>query len=204
MRFIALWLSGIIIAVFALQQIFSTEPFLLINELKWIEPWRLITSVFAHGSPAHLLNNLFALALFGLILEGRIGARRILWLFITAGILVNIFSPYARSLGASGAIYAILGALVALRPGMVIYIHYLPMPMLIAGIVWLSQDIFGIFYPSSTANIAHISGLFMGVAAGLYWRKQFGDKIEKKSKKIKDHVLETQLDEWEKTHMLRK
>lgn len=203
MRFVALWLSGIIIAVFALQQFFSTEPFLLINSVKWAEPWRLVTAIFAHGSPAHLLSNLFALALFGLVLEGRIGPKRMLWLFLLAGVLVNVFSPYARSLGASGAIYAILGALIALRPFMVIYLNFMPMPMIIAGFFWLVQDLFGVFYPSGTANLAHISGLFMGVAVGMYWRKQFADKTEHIPKSEKDHVLEHQLDEYERQYMGR-
>jgi len=204
MRFIALWLSGIVIVVFALQQVYSTEPFLLINDLKFTEPWRLITSIFAHGSPAHLLNNLFALALFGSILEARIGTKRFLWLFLAGGVMVNVFSPYASSLGASGAIFAVLGALIVLRPGMVIYIHFLPMPMMIAGVVWLAQDIFGVLYPSGVANLAHISGLFIGLGVGMYWRNAFGDKKENKPKQDKDPVLEKQLDEYERQHMLRK
>src|SRR3989344_8772218 len=112
MRFAALWLSSIIVAVYALQQLFTTEPFLLVNSLKWSEPWRLLTAVFAHGSAAHLLSNIFALSLFGLILEGRIGAKRVLWLFLASGIFLNMASPYESSLGASGAIFAIMGALV--------------------------------------------------------------------------------------------
>jgi len=204
MRFVPLWLSGIIVIVYVLQQLFSTEPFLLISSLKWAEPWRLVTAMFAHGSPAHLLNNLFALVLFGLILEGRIGPKRMLWLFLATGIIVNIFSPYERSLGASGAIYGILGALALLRPGMVIWVNWIPMPMIIASAVWLLQDLFGVFYPSNVANLAHISGLFVGAATAIYWRKQFGDKTEHKAKPEKDHVLEKQLDEWERQHMLRK
>ncbi|MBS3132720.1 rhomboid family intramembrane serine protease [Candidatus Woesearchaeota archaeon] len=205
MRFTALWLSGIIVVVYALQQLFSTEPFLLISSLKFAEPWRLLTSVFSHGSPAHLLNNLFALVLFGLILEGRIGPKRLLWLFLATGIIVNIFSPYPRSLGASGAIYGILGALVALRPMMVIWLQWMPMPMVVAGAVWLLQDVFGVFYPSGVANLAHISGLFIGVAAGLYWRKRgYGDKIDASAKIGKDTELERRLDDWEREHMLRK
>ena len=203
MRFIALWLSGISILVFGLQQIYTAEPFLLINSLKWSEPWRLLTSIFTHGSVAHLLSNIFALSLFGLILEGRIGAKRLLWLFLATGILVNIFSPYARSLGASGAIYGVLGMLAVLRPSMVIYTHWMPMPMVVAAFVWLMQDIFGVFYPTNVANLAHIGGLVIGGAVGFRFRSQFADHHEK-TKSEKDPELEKQLDEWERIHMFRK
>jgi membrane associated rhomboid family serine protease len=202
MRFAALWLSGVIVVVYVLQQFFSTEPFLFIDSLKFTEPWRLITSIFAHGSPAHLLNNLFALILFGLVLEGRIGSRKVLWLFLVTGIAVNIISPYPRSLGASGAIYGILGVLIALRPMMVIWLQWMPMPMIVAGVVWLVQDIFGVFYPSNVANLAHISGLFLGVAAGFYWRRHgYGDKLTLPKPSKKDPVLERQLDDWEMRYM---
>lgn len=204
MRFAALWLSGVVIAVFILQAIFGKEPFLLVNSLKWSEPWRLLTSIFAHGSPAHLLSNIFALSLFGLILEGRIGSRRFLWFFLLSGIVVNIFSPYETSLGASGAIYAVIGALAVLRPAMVVWVQWIPMPMVVAGLVWLVQDIFGVFYPSNIANAAHISGLFLGVLAGFAWRKNFGDRISFWKKSATDPVLERRLDEWERRNKLRK
>ncbi len=204
MRFAALWLSGTCIAVFILQAIFGTEPFLLVNSLKWSEPWRLLTSIFAHGSPAHLLSNIFALSLFGLILEGRIGSRKFLWFFMLSGVVVNVFSPYGRSLGASGAIYAVIGALAVLRPAMVVWVQWIPMPMIFAGLVWLLQDVFGLFYPSGVANAAHISGLFLGAGAGLAWRKRFGDKISFGEKSAKDPVLERQLDDWERRNRLRK
>jgi uncharacterized protein len=203
MRFVALWLSGICIAVFGLQTIFTTEPFLLINSLKFAEPWRILTAVFAHNDIGHLLSNLIALCLFGLILEGRIGSKKVLMLFLLAGILVNVFSPYARSLGASGAVYAILGALIVLRPQMIIYVYWLPMPMFLAGIFWFLQDIFGVFYPTGVANLSHVGGLLIGLTAGLTWRKQFADKSPKKTEQ-KDPILEKQLDEWERQNMLRK
>ncbi len=204
MRFAALWLSGICVVVFILQAIFGTEPFLLVYSLKWSEPWRLLSSIFAHSSPAHLLSNLFALSLFGLMLEGRIGSRMFLWFFLLSGVVINIFSPYEHSLGASGAIYAVIGALAVLRPAMVVWVQWIPMPMVVAGLVWLLQDAFGLFYPSGIANAVHISGLLIGAGTGVAWRKNFGDKISLRNKSAKDPVLEKQLDDWERRNKLRK
>ena len=118
-----------------------------------------------------------------------------------AGLLVNLSSPYEQSLGASGAVYALMGALVVLRPGMTFYFEFIPLPMFVAGLLWLAQDIFGIFYPSNVANVAHILGLLVGAAVGVYWRKEFGDELPKWFRSNRDPVLEKELDAWEDVYM---
>jgi len=199
MRFISLWLCGICIAMFAVQLLIGTNAVLLDRSLVWQEPWRVVTAIFAHANIGHLLSNLFALGLFGLVLEGRIGPRRVLWLFLISGLLINVFSPYPRSLGASGAIFAVLGALAVLRPFMTAWMGGMPMPMIIAGIMWLAQDILGVFIPTNVGNIAHIAGLFLGIGAGLFWRKEFADRPKPKSPR--DETLEKELDAWEDKYM---
>jgi uncharacterized protein len=143
---------------------------------------------------------LFALGLFGLVLEARIGPTRFFWLFILSGIIINIIPYYQRSLGASGAIYAILGTLTLLRPWMTVWVSGIPMPMIIAGGVWLTQDTIGVFVPSNVGNLAHITGLLIGICMGLIWRN-YRDIPTRKQKK--DKKLEKQLDKWEREHMKR-
>ncbi len=185
--------------MFVVQLVVGTNAVILDRSLAWQEPWRFVTAIFAHANLGHLLSNLFALGLFGLVLEDRIGFRRVLWLFFISGILINVFSPYPRSLGASGAIFAILGALVVLRPFMTVWVSGIPMPMIIAGIVWLVQDIFGVFMPTNVGNIAHIAGLFFGIGTGLFLRKEFADRP--KPKIPRDNALEKELDMWEDVYM---
>ena len=197
-KYAAIWLSVLCIIMFVLQMIFGTEPFLLVNSLKFAEPWRLVTAIFAHSGIVHILSNLFALLLFGLILEGRIGPKRVFWLFMISGILINIFSPYDSSLGASGAIYAIIGALVMLRPTMMIWMQGMPIPMILAGVLWFLQDSLGIFTPSTTGHIAHLTGIFIGFAVGLYWIKRFGDKHTRRGKKP---LSKQEVDDWEEEYM---
>jgi uncharacterized protein len=175
-KYVAFWLMLLCVFVFILQNLFGSSAFVLVKDLKFIQPWRLITSMFAHGSLSHLMSNMFSLLLFGLILEGRIGAKRVLWLFLLSGVVINIFSPYASSLGASGAIFAVLGVLVVLRPWMMVWVYSMPVPMFLAGLIWLGVDIFGVFYPSGVGNIAHLSGLFIGLIYGWYLWNQFSDK----------------------------
>ena len=189
LKYVALWIAALCSAVFVVQLFFGTEPFVLVNELKFVEPWRILTALFAHANLEHLVANLSALVLFGLVLEGRIGPRRVFWLFIISGIAINLFSPYDRSLGASGAIFAILGTLVVLRPLMMVWVYGMPVPMIVAGLIWLGIDLFGVFYPSSVANLAHIAGLGSGIVVGFVWRKRFGDTKGRKIDEERDELV---------------
>ena len=69
-RFYAFKLCGVIIAFFILQWLIPgfTDLFVL-NSAAWVEVWRFVTSIFLHGGLGHIAYNLFALALFGSILE---------------------------------------------------------------------------------------------------------------------------------------
>jgi hypothetical protein len=213
MRFAALWLALACIAMFLVQQLLGTEPFILNTSLMWQEPWRILTSIFAHAGIAHLLFNLFSLVLFGLILEGRIGAKRTYIIFFATGILVNLLTPltpYTRTLGASAAIFGLIGAFAVLRPFFVIWLNFFPLPMILAAVVWMIQDILGLFYPNDVAHISHIMGLFIGIAFGLYYRSiglgdglKFPKKNESYMHNVEDKMLDNKLDEYEKNNRLR-
>lgn len=173
-RFYALKLCFLMFLVFLIQFFVKgfTELFLLKSDLI-LQFWRFFTAVFLHGNFAHLLYNIFALALFGSMLEKLISSRRFLIVFFVTGILANIFSVnfYDNSLGASGAIFGVIGALIVLRPFMVVWAFGLPMPLFIAGILWAVGDAIGIFVPSNVANLAHLSGMFFGLVFGAFYRK---------------------------------
>ncbi len=193
MKYYALALCGIIFAVFLLQQIPGfTEAFLLSG---FDRPWTLVTSMFLHGDPMHLLSNLFALGLFGLIFESRFGEKRLLAVFFAGGIASSLASAmfYDASLGASGAIFAVIGVVAVTMPRMIVWNLGVPMPMIVAAIVWLILDIAGVFFPSSTANMAHIAGMAFGAVVGLIWRKP-----EKRGEKA---VNNSEMDEWEERWM---
>ncbi|MDX6378535.1 MAG: hypothetical protein QOE98_2838, partial [Gaiellaceae bacterium] len=80
--------------------------------------WRMITSMFLHGSIIHLGFNMYALWLFGPAIERRFGAARFLALYFTAGLWGSagalILSPNGYTVGASGAIFGLMGAFVAI------------------------------------------------------------------------------------------
>src|SRR3989338_1099215 len=146
----ALWLTLFCAVVFIVQNVVLgfTEA-LVLNMQAFVQPWRFVSAMFLHGDLLHLLYNGFALALFGSILEHELGSKRFLGVFLITGILANLVSVffYPSALGASGAVFGIIGALVVLRPGMTVFAFGLPMPMILAGIAWAVGDIIGVFVP---------------------------------------------------------
>jgi len=124
------------------------------------QPWRLLTSLVAHGSPLHLLSNMFSLFIIGRMLEPALGRLRYLALFLISGLgglaAVALVVPGTPVLGASGAIFGMLGALLVLirRFGgnatqiLVVVGINLALGFFIAGIAWQ----------------AHIGGFIAGAA----------------------------------------
>ncbi len=188
-NFYAFKLSGIMILVFILQVLFSgfTELFLL-TPAAWGEWWRFLTAIFLHGGLGHILYNLFALVLFGSILERIVGGRRFLTVFFVTGILANIISVnfYGSSLGASGAIFGVIGALLFIRPLLPVWAFGMPLPLIVAGVIWAAGDVLGAigFFAGNpiddTGNLAHLSGMAFGLLLGWVYRKE-----EKKLKKAR-------------------
>jgi len=199
-KFYSLWLCSICILVFILQFLMSgfTEFFVLNKGAIYnYEYWRFVSSIFLHGSLPHLLYNLFALALFGLIAERLIGSRRFLVVFFASGIIANIISVnfYNSSLGASGAIMGIIGVVTIIKPFMMVWAFGLILPMFIAAILWIIGDILGIFMPNNVGNIAHLSGMGAGILIGLILREW------KTTKKQLIRFPESHMRLWENKHM---
>lgn len=195
----SLWLSSIIFVIFIFQQLIPafTDIFILDANIVLTRPWTLITAVFLHSNLVHLLYNLLGLSLFGIILEDIIGTKKFLKLFFIAGLVASFASLpfYAQVLGASGAIFGVIGMLAVLRPKTVIWLYGMPMPMILALFVWAAIDIFGIFFPQGTANISHLAGLAAGIMAGIINYRKYK---EQKPKKQNIHIDEKKVKEWEK------
>src|SRR3989344_3183039 len=204
-KYYALKLAVICVIAFVLQLIIPgfTELFLL-DKTKYLEIWRFATAMFLHGGATHLLYNMFALILFGSIVEGVIGSRKFLILFFVTGIFANIISInfYSSSLGASGAIMGVIGALIIIRPMMTVWAFNMPMPMFVAGILWAAGDIIGAVgfltgNPlNNTGNIAHLSGMGFGLIIGIFFRDW---RLEKKQGRLE--IPEHYARKWEDAYM---
>ena len=174
------------------------NSFVLVSSEVFTHPWTLVTSMFLHGDFMHLFYNMFALGLFGTILEHIIGAKKFLHIYFAGGLIAGLFSIpfYNAVLGASGAIMAILGCLAVLRPKMRVYVGYVPMPMAIAAIVWIAGDLLGFLAPSGIANAAHLGGMVFGLAAGFYLRKKYGEYNQRQTRKIPTRTFNRWEDRW--------
>ncbi|MEK6843032.1 MAG: rhomboid family intramembrane serine protease [Candidatus Micrarchaeota archaeon] len=169
---------GITIAAFLLD--FATgyslsSYFALTPATALFQPWTFITSIFLHGNLLHIFFNMFGLLMFGPLLEQKIGEKNFILLYLTCGILGNIGYVITSGLtstvpvvGASGAIYGILGALALLQPNLVVFVGFIPMPIYIAAIFWFFME-FGNGITGSQpgiANFAYVFGLFGGLVIG--------------------------------------
>ncbi len=131
------------------------------------QPWTLVTSMFLHANFTHLFFNMFALIIFGPLLEGKIGGRHFITLYFIAGLAGGIgyivTGGTVPALGASGAIFGILGALAFLEPNMIVFVGMIPMPMWLAGVFWfITETLSGVYELSNIANFAHVFGLVIG------------------------------------------
>ncbi len=123
--------------------------------------YRVITSMFTHEELYHLASNGYALFIYGMLLEPAIGKGRFLLVYFTGGLLGNVltFAFMANpSIGASGAVFGLLGAVIA--------IHFInPTAMSRA---MMTNVILCVFLTTAFSlrggvnNVAHFGGLFGG------------------------------------------
>jgi membrane associated rhomboid family serine protease len=101
-----------------------TNALIYVPDATASEPWRMLTSLFIHESPLHVLLNMYSLWLVGPALERMLGRIRFLALYLISGfggsVGVLLLAPHNEAvLGASGAIFGLFGAyfLIARRLG---------------------------------------------------------------------------------------
>jgi len=188
------------VAVYLVQILIPgfTDSFVLSRGDLFVRPWTLLTSMFMHGSVVHILFNMYVLFIFGTLIEQRIGTRKFLVLYFSAGLLAAALSQfiYPAALGASGAIMGVIGTVIILFPRLpVLFFFFIPMPMWIAGIVIAGMDILGFFHPTGIANVAHLVGMATGLLYGLWLKRQnrsfhkrFGRKTTMNDADIEDYL----------------
>jgi membrane associated rhomboid family serine protease len=105
-------------SLFEKGALFVSSPFLPggVADGEW---WRLITAAFLHGNFLHLALNMIVLWVVGAPVEQAIGRGRFLALYLVSGLAGStgalLWSPHAITVGASGAIFGILGAALVLE-----------------------------------------------------------------------------------------
>lgn len=139
--------------------------------------WQLLTYMFMHANLEHIFFNMFALWMFGYILENFWGARRFLFYYMICGVgagLCNLLIPgWGLTVGASGAVYGILLAFGMLFPNERIYFYFvLPIKAKWFVIGYAALELlFGLFRADGVAHFAHLGGMLFGLLLILYWRR---------------------------------
>lgn len=142
-------------------------------------PWQLVTSLFLHDGIYHILGNMLMLYIYGSYLANIISETRLLPLYFIGGLVGNalflaIAPAGAVAVGASGAIFALGGALAVMRPRIKVVLFPIPIPMDLWVYVLISAILLGVVPALSYSNIgwqAHLGGLATGLAAGWYFRR---------------------------------
>jgi membrane associated rhomboid family serine protease len=132
----------------------------------------VITSGFVHGSISHLLFNMFTLFFFGPILETYIGEIQFLGLYFTGLIASSLPSlirhkddPQYATLGASGAVEAVLFGFILLFPLEPLYLMFIPIPIpsLLFGVAFIGYSIYASKKEGRINHEAHIAGAAWGI-----------------------------------------
>jgi membrane associated rhomboid family serine protease len=143
-------------------------------------PWGIITSMFLHDGFFHIFANMLTFYFFGSYLLRLVGTGRLLAVYFGGGIMGGIFfvlfgtllypDSLALAIGASGAVFALGGALAVMMPRLRVFIFPIPAPIplwiaVIGGFIILS------FVPG-VAWEAHLGGLLVGLVAGYFFKQK--------------------------------
>jgi len=142
--------------------------------------WQPVTYLFLHGGLWHLILNMLGLFFFGPETERAIGTRRFLALYFACGILAGLGwilisgTPASHCLGASGAIFGVLGAFAGLfpqRPVTLLVFFVIPVSLR-ARTLAIALGLFSLLaivsQPGQIAYAAHLVGGLAGYLYGLY------------------------------------
>ena len=161
---LTIFLAIILILIFVLQQaqIILKEDYGFIPARALDKPWTFITSIFLHSGFAHLMYNLLGLIYFGVYLESASDIKRenILATFFLSGVagsfgFLAVAPVGVGAIGASGAIFGLLGVLILIAP----YEFFL-LALLWAIVGFILDPVY----------VPHIAGLLIGISLGIYWR----------------------------------
>ncbi|MDP4269237.1 MAG: rhomboid family intramembrane serine protease [Bacteroidota bacterium] len=162
-------------------------------------PYQMVTYMFMHAGFTHLFFNMFAVYMFGRIVESTWGPKRFLIFYTITGIGAAIvqqitwfmsigasFSEIAAyggmlngmiTIGASGAVFGILLAFAMLYPNAPLFLMFIPVPikakymMIVYGIIELTSGVYN-SASDNVAHFAHLGGMLFGYFLVRYWKQK--------------------------------
>jgi len=160
--------------------------------------YTIVTHMYIHGSILHLLMNMIVLMLIGMPFEERVGSKKFVFIYFGAGILgilLNAMIAYSYpslnpdviGIGASGAIFGVMGAYAFLYPRDEIIAPLGPIitkvPVILVAVVYfLIETVYVLFFVSdSVGHIVHVGGFVSGVYMAFLLKKYEPSKKEEKT-----------------------
>ena len=167
------------------------------NILQGAYLWTFLTSMFMHGGIFHLFVNMLSLYFVGNLIEKLLGKKRYLSFYLIAGIFASILfviSPFiipgdfnTYAVGASGALFALIGLLMILTPNLPVYMMFIPIPIKMkyaAPFMLVVLWIISVTANVPIGNVAHLGGLIFGLIYGIYLKKKFPRKTDHISRRF--------------------
>lgn len=159
-------------------EIILTHIFTLNTDLSSfiVQPWGLVTSIFAHFTFFHFILNMVFLYFAGRMFESLFDQKRLLYTYILGGIcgglleiIAHIIFPALQKesiviVGASGSIMAIFAALAFYRPNLIVNLFGIfPIRLIFLAGFFILADLFSLGMDDGTAHFAHIGGVILGM-----------------------------------------
>jgi membrane associated rhomboid family serine protease len=155
--------------------------------------WRLLTSTFLHGGFVHLFANGVGLLFVGIFLEPIMGRNKYVLTYLSSGILASISSLLwynaTVSVGASGAIFGLEGALLAFMLTKVFPPEF-SKAMMTSTLIFIGYNLL-MGLTGGVDNAAHIGGLLSGFIIGLILSPGIKKEIQNKEKSSEGNLPET-------------
>lgn len=153
----------LVLGLFGMVPEFITSKFFL---------WQFLTAMFLHSDFFHILFNMLGLFFFGPDLEWMWGSKRFLGVYMIIGVLANLFAYLLNvhstgvTLGASGAIFAVLGAYAAMYPDRQLIFMIFPIKakwLVLFYFIFSLLGTAGLEGNGGTAYAVHLAGIVLGV-----------------------------------------
>ncbi len=145
--------------------------------------WVSFTSIFLHANLDHLILNIIALFFFGKVVEQELGRKKFLISFFASAFIADLFvvastvlgfsSPTVPTIGASAAIFGLMGIAMITKPLELIFYPYLiPIPLVMVALIYTLYNVATFLLvlvgqtTSDISYISHIGGLIAGLMLG--------------------------------------
>jgi len=159
------------------------------------QPWSIITNIFVHSGLSHFFWNMLVLYFIGRLYTQFFSDNRLLVTFIIGGVVGSLLqvssyyifpyfenAPHLPVVGASGAVYALIGAILYYRPRLEINLFIITVPFWIIGMLFILSNIVSLTTISPSGGVAyfaHVGGVAFGFISvmNLNSSKQFTNRM---------------------------